>query len=97
MKLITGLVLISGLFFFGVSGLQADTGTPDILTSLSPRLVQTMSETETAETRGEYRYCNSWTGYCTPWQVTASRTPPRRANYPWINQVYSVGVFYVSR
>ncbi len=51
----SGLAAMMVAFFvFTVTSVQADTATPDILSSVSPELVQTLTKAESAETRGEY-------------------------------------------
>ena len=60
-KISTLAVMIAALFVLPITSVQADTGTPDILSSVSPNLVQVLSKAESAETRGEYRFCR-WSG-----------------------------------
>jgi hypothetical protein len=87
--------VISALFLFSAASVQAATDTPDILSTISPSSVQTLSKEESAETRGEYRYC-TWAGRCTPWYYSFGRPNPVRAGYDFIQQ-FNAGFFYVSR
>ena len=41
------------------SSAQADTGSPSILSSVSPNSVETLSNAEASKMRGEYRVCHS--------------------------------------
>jgi len=52
------LVVMAVLFLFSAASVQASTGTPDILSSVSPGSVQLLTKAESAEARGEY-----WTTY----------------------------------
>lgn len=49
-------ILTAVFFVFGVSSSvhASDVGTPDILSSVSPGSVQTLTKAESAELRGEY-------------------------------------------
>ncbi len=48
-------VILAAFFAFSVSSVQAtDTGTPDILSSVSSGSVKTLSKEESADARGEY-------------------------------------------
>jgi hypothetical protein len=53
-KLTTAIIVSS---FFSVATVQAATDTPDILSSVSPGSVQTLSKAESASVRGEYYTC----------------------------------------
>ncbi|QQZ28749.1 hypothetical protein HMY34_08270 [Thiothrix subterranea] len=62
MKLKVSLAMASLVFIS--SSLFADTGTPDILSSISSGEAQELSNAESAKVRGEYRYCFKWSGSC---------------------------------
>ncbi len=83
------------LFVFTVTSVQADTGTPDILSSVSSGLMQTLSKEESAEVRGEYRFCK-WSGRCTGLMYSLGAPPTSMAGYDYRQALY-VGPFWVSR
>lgn len=76
---------------------QAETETPDILSSVSPAAVQVMSKSEASKTRGEYRYCTrGFPSYC---GTTFSRTEPHSTRFTYVVWKYRVPGFgyWVSR
>ncbi len=91
--------MMAALSVFTVTSVQADTGKPDILSSISSGSVQTLSKTESSEIRGEYRYCTtnaSPFAYC---GTTFSRDEPfgnEHINIVWKYQIPGLSV-WVSR
>ncbi len=87
-------VILAAFFAFAVSSVQAiDTGMPDILSSVSSGLVKTLSKDESAEVRGEYRYCTrGFPRYC---GTTFSRSEPFGNQYINIVWKYRVPGFSV--
>jgi hypothetical protein len=51
------LAIAATLLAISVSSVQADTGTPSILSSVSADSVQTLNKADASKTRGEYRQC----------------------------------------
>jgi hypothetical protein len=51
------LALVTAFLAVSASSVQADTGTPDILASVSSNSVQAMANNEAGEIRGEYLTC----------------------------------------
>jgi hypothetical protein len=60
------LAIAATLLAISASSVQADTGTPNILSSVSANSVETLSNADASKTRGEYRQCiGSWrVKYC---------------------------------
>jgi len=88
-------ILTAAFFAFGVSSVQAvDTRTPDILSSVSSGSVQVLTKAESADVRGEYRYC-MWLGVrteCTGWMY--SRIKPRPDSAPYGRYLQVVGPYF---
>lgn len=92
-------VLTAAFLIFAISSVQAaDTHTPDILSSVSSGSVQVLTKAESADIRGEYRYC-MWLGVrteCTGWMY--SRIKPTGAPYgTYLQVVGPVFGWYASR
>jgi len=82
------LVIITTLLTLSVATAQADTTTPNILSSVSENSIQTLSNSEAGKVRGEYRECN-WFG-CTVWT-----SYDHLANYSnWFSFRKSLGRLY---
>ena len=59
------LAIITTLLTISVATAQADTATPNILSSVSENSIQTLNDTESSKIRGEYRICTFFNIYCT--------------------------------
>jgi len=95
-SLINGL-LTAAFLAFGISSVQAvdvDTDTPDILSSVSSGLVQTLSKAESAEARGEAWVCYTSSGLC---GVRFSLSEPVTNSSFVVHAKRNLGSFWVSR
>ncbi len=91
---------------FGISSAQAvdvDTGTPDILSSVSSGLVQTLSKAESAEVRGEYWTCENFSfprgKRCYPQFSRWRQASFEDRGYYTVTRTYlgQSGIYFVSR
>jgi len=58
------LAIITTLLGLSVASVQADTATPNILSSVSEHSVQTLSDTEASKIRGQVRECTFFNIFC---------------------------------